>query len=74
MNVNVIAELEPSSALKGGKVTVSGAGWIIWDCTINQRRKTHIEAIYHGVKGENEVTQIITVNDHLKFYNGKKSF
>ena len=74
ISVDVNAVLEPSPAFKAGRVTVSGGGWLIWDCTINQRRETHIEAVYHGVKGRNEVKQIITVNDKLKVYPCKKDF
>ncbi|HET6996936.1 MAG TPA: hypothetical protein VFI06_18205 [Chitinophagaceae bacterium] len=74
MQIEVNADLEPVAALKGGKVTVSGGGWIIWDCTINQRRETHLKAVYLGTKNNNEVRQIITVDDKLNAHSGKKYF
>jgi hypothetical protein len=74
MKIEVNAELDPSRVFANGKVTVSGGGWIVWDCTINQRRETHLRATYYGKGSQMEVKQIIKVNDKLKVYPGKKYF
>jgi hypothetical protein len=74
MQIKVEADLEPIPSFHGGKVTVSGGGWIIWDCTINQRRETHLKATYRAVKGEIEVEQLISVDDDLQVNKGRKQF
>lgn len=72
--VEVNAELDPSPVLKKGKVTVSGGGWLIWNCTVNQRMETHLEVIYLGIKEQDEVKQIIKVDDKLEVHKGKRYF
>ena len=64
----------PVPQFQGGKVSVSGRGWIEWDCTINQRRETHIAATYRAIKEQNEVIQIINVDDKLQVNTGRKEF
>jgi hypothetical protein len=59
MQIKMNANLNPASEFEGGEVTVSGGGWILWDCTINQRRETHLNATYQAMKGQSEVRQLI---------------
>jgi hypothetical protein len=74
MQVKVNAYLKPASEFEGGKVTLSGGGWIVWDCTINQRRETHLNATYQAIKGQSEVKQLISINDELQVNSGRKQF
>jgi len=68
------AELIPSETFVGGKVTAIGAGWLLWDCTINQRRETHISATYHALNANYEVTQLIHLDDRLWVNSGARQF
>jgi hypothetical protein len=74
MQIKMSGDLQPSSEFQEGKVTISGEGWIVWDCTINQRRETHFKATYLAVKGDNEVKQLISVDDRLQANEGQKEF
>ncbi len=74
MQIKFNGELQPVMEFQGGKVTVSGEGWIVWDCTINQRKETHLRATYHAIKGKNEVKQFISVDDELHINEGRKEF
>jgi hypothetical protein len=74
MQIKLNGDLQPVPEFQGGKVTVSGGGWIVWDCTINQRRETHLKATYHAIKGKNEVKQFISVDDELQIKEGRKEF
>lgn len=74
MQIKMIGDLEPSPQFHEGKVTISGGGWIVWDCTINQRRETHLKAIYLAVKEQNEVKQLISVDDRLEVNEGRREF
>jgi hypothetical protein len=46
VSVNVNAELSPVASLCDGVVSVSGGGWFVWDCTVHQRRETHLRVTY----------------------------
>jgi hypothetical protein len=74
ISVRVDAILLPVPALAGGLASVTGTGWLIWDCTINQRRETHLKATYLARVGENEVKQMISLNDRLVKHNGRLNF
>jgi hypothetical protein len=74
VNVEFSADLLPAKGFEGGTVTAAGSGWLIWDCTINQRRETHVSATYIGTKGRKEVKQTVNLEDKLKSYQGKKQF
>ena len=74
MQIKVNANLYPASEFEGGEVTVSGGGWILWDCTINQRRETHLNATYQAMKGQSEVRQSISIDDELQVTKGRKQF
>ena len=74
MQIKMDGELQPSPEFQEGKVTISGGGWIEWDCTINQRRETHLKATYLAVKGQSEVKQFISVDDRLQVNEGRKEF
>ncbi|RPE09190.1 hypothetical protein EGT74_19480 [Chitinophaga lutea] len=65
INVKFDGVLQPAAALKGANVTISGKGWFTWNCTIHQRRDTHLTATYSAVKGNSEVKQYITADDSL---------
>jgi hypothetical protein len=74
MEITLSGDLQPVPEFQGGKVIVSGEGWIMWDCTINQRRETHLKAVYHAIKGKNDVKQFIRVDDELQINEGRKEF
>lgn len=74
MQIKMNGDLQPSPEFQEGKVIISGGGWIVWDCTINQRRETHFKATYLAVKGQNEVKQYISVDDILQVNEGRKEF
>jgi hypothetical protein len=74
MQIQVNGDLQPSSEFHGGKVVISGGGWIVWDCTINQRRESHLQATYLAIKGQTEVKQFISVDDKLQVNKGRKEF
>lgn len=59
------ATLQPIAALKGAKVSIRGGGWYTWNCTINQRRDTHLSATYSASRGSDRVEQYITSSDSL---------
>jgi hypothetical protein len=60
--------LLPVPTLQGAQLTIQGKGWFTWNCTINQRRDTHLSATYIARKGNNTVTQQITRTDTLITY------
>jgi hypothetical protein len=74
MQIELNGDLQPIPEFQRGKVTVSGEGWIEWDCTINQRRKTHITATYRAIEEQNGVIQFISVDDELQVNKGRKEF
>lgn len=68
------ASLQPAKEFEEGKVTATGGGTILWDCSIHQRRETHLSATYHAVKGKSELSIQVNVDDELKVHAGKKLF
>ena len=74
MQIKLNGELRPVPEFQNGKVSVSGGGWIEWDCTINQRRETHIAATYRAISEQNEIIQFISVDDKLQVNTGRKEF
>lgn len=74
IKVNFNGNLTPSEIFKGGQVTAVGEGWLIWDCTINQRRETNISATYLASNELYEVQQLIRLNDELRVNTGRKQF
>jgi len=74
MVIKFNGHLQPVPEFQGGEVTVSGGGWIVWDCTINQRRESHLKATYLAIKDKNQVEQLITVDDVLRVNKGRKEF
>lgn len=74
VKVDVHAALQPNDSLKNATVNVTGGGWFVWDCTINQRRETHLNAVYVCRTPNGEVRQSVQVDDNLKYYNGKENF
>lgn len=74
LQIKLNGDLQPVPEFAGGNVNISGGGWILWDCTINQRRETHLKATYHANNGKNYVKQFITVDDKLQVTEGRKEF
>jgi hypothetical protein len=74
IRVRVNAALSALPVYKDARIDVHGEGWFIWDCTVHQRRETHLSAVYSGNMGTGEVLEHITVNDNLVKHSGKISF
>jgi hypothetical protein len=74
VNVAFQGKLAPVPSLHGAKVTINGDGWFNWNCTINQRRDTHLSAIYRAIKGNNEVKQSVGLTDSLIVYKEQLKF
>jgi len=74
MQIKFSGDLQPAPEFQEGKVVISGEGWILWDCTINQRKETHLKATYQAFKGNNQVKQFISVDDELYINEGRKEF
>jgi hypothetical protein len=74
VKVDFKSDLQPSKDFESGTVKATGGGWFVWDCTINQRRETHLSATYIAKREKSEVKQIVNVDDKLKVYYGKKLF
>ena len=74
MQIKVSGDLQPSREFHGGKVVISGGGWLVWDCTINQRRETHLKATYLATKAQTEVKQFISIDDKLQVNESRKKF
>jgi hypothetical protein len=66
--------LKPVQEIEEATVTISGSGSFTWNCTINQRRDTHLSAVYRAAKGSNEVMQSIHLADSLIVYKEKWKF
>jgi len=56
------------------QVTITGGGWYHWNCTIHQRRDTHLHARYRAVDGVNEAVQTIHSDDSLAVYKEQWKF
>lgn len=74
IQIEVNGHLQPSQEFLGGKVVIAGGGWMVWDCTVNQRRETHLKATYHAIKEQTEVKQLIRVDDELQVNKGRMKF
>jgi hypothetical protein len=74
VKVNFEGNLQPANDFTDGSVKISGGGWFVWNCNINQRRETHLAATYTATKGQNTVRQNVSVDDKLKVNQGKKIF
>ncbi len=74
VSVQFDGTLQLVQALHGAQLTIQGKGWFTWNCTINQRRDTHLSATYIARKGNNKLTQQITRSDTLIVYRNKLNF
>lgn len=68
------SKLTPLPDFQHSTVIATGYGWMLWDCTVQQRRKTHIHASYVTQSGSNSAREILTVDDHLTVHHGSKNF
>jgi hypothetical protein len=74
IKVEFEGNLIPHKELTGWNVFVKGQGWFNWNCSINQRRDTHINATYLAKKDSQEIKQFISVNDTLIVQKKKRAF
>lgn len=74
ISVSFTSSMTPSSAFKNGVTVANGSGWFLWDCTIHQRRETHLQGSYTLKLGSTIAQHVLTVNDSLVVHVGRQSF
>jgi len=74
INVKFEGTLAPAKSLGNASVSIKGGGWYVWNCTINQRRDTHLNAEYRADLGANKVIQSIQSSDSLIIYTERWKF
>lgn len=74
VSVSFVSELVPIDVYKMATTSAEGKGWFLWDCSVNQRRETHIQGIYTLTIGDLSARELLSVGDRLVVHPGHESF
>jgi hypothetical protein len=74
VSVSFVSDLAPSDTYRKGTTSAQGDGWFLWDCTVNQRRETHLRGIYTLTIGSSFARNMLAVDDHLEVHAGRQNF